>query len=143
MTVFASFGLVTIALYLLKSKRINVGGKILRLFMAFSVSVILIDISNGFSKWSTTFVIPFTTVVVALLFTIIAVTKKNNFKEYFGYLLATAFISICPIALYLLNLTGQLWSSLVASLACLIISIGLYIFSGQSLKDELKKRFHI
>ncbi len=142
LTVCASLGLVIYSFNIVKSKKIYIGGKIFRLFFAVSLFIVFLDVVNGFLKWSTTYVVSFLTIVAALLFTVLAFIKKNNIKEYFGYILAIAFLSLCPIMLYIFGLSDNLWSSLVATLACVIITIGLYIFTGRSFKEELKKRFH-
>lgn len=140
--VIASLLLVIAMLYMLKSKRISKSGKVFYSYCYTSLFMIVIDIANGLNKWSTTFVIPFLTIGLTLIFVIFASSNKNNFNDYFGYLLAIAFISFFPIMIYFLGLSSELWSSLVATLFCLIIAIGLYIFAGNAFKSELRKRFN-
>ncbi|MGL4485295.1 MAG: DUF6320 domain-containing protein, partial [Anaerovoracaceae bacterium] len=62
--------------------------------------------------------------------------------EYFGYLMATALISLCPVILYLLKFSNQLWTSVLAGFTCIIIALGMIVFAPHSLKKELKKRLH-
>lgn len=144
-SVIASASLITCVIFfnVIKSKRLNTGGKIFRLYVTVCLFLIIVDSLSGFLKWSTTYVVPFMTIAVAIVFTIIAKSARNRMNEYFGYILATAFISIIPLILYIMGLTTKLWSSLAAVLCCVIIAVFLFIFSEDNLKNEVRKRFHI
>ncbi|HCC35554.1 MAG TPA: hypothetical protein DEQ02_07965 [Ruminococcaceae bacterium] len=124
------------------SKKANAGMKILHSYAFTSAFLLGLDIFTGFGKWSTTYVIPFLTILVTFVYTILAVRSHKNFREYLGNLLAIFFISLCPVIIYLFSLSAQVWSCLVAILYCLLTVAGLAIFMGSSFKDELKKRFH-
>lgn len=123
-------------------KKVSVGRKIIYDYGVVSAYLIVLDICSGFSKWSTTYVIPFLTVAVAVVFTSIAISNNKNFREYLGVLIAVFFISFCPIIIYVFSLSTQAWTSFVAILYCLLTMTGLIIFSGGSFKHEMKKRFH-
>jgi hypothetical protein len=130
------------AVSILRTKRANAGRKILSGYLILSAFLIALDRFSGFLKWSTTYVIPFLTIFVALVFTILAVRGSKYLNEYLGNLLAIFFISLCPILIYLFSLSTQAWASMVAILYCLLTVVGLFLFMGRDFRDELKKRFH-
>ena len=131
-----------LVIHIILQKRVSVGRKIIYDYGVVSVYLIVLDIYSGFSKWSTTYVIPFLTVAVAVVFTSIAVSNNKNFREYLGVLIAVFFISFCPIIIFVFSLSKQAWTSFVAVLYCLLTMTGLIIFAGENFKQEIKKRFH-
>jgi putative effector of murein hydrolase LrgA (UPF0299 family) len=127
---------------ILRTRKANAGRKILNSYVIVSAFLVALDIYNGFVKWSTTYVIPFLTIFVAFVFTILAVRSAKKLSEYLGNMLAVFFISLCPAIIHMFSLSTQAWSSLVALLYCLLTVTGLVIFMGGSFKEEIKKRFH-
>ncbi len=125
-----------------RARKADAGRKILKSYGIVAAFVIGLDLFSGFAKWSTTYVLPFLTICVALVFTVLAVRSKKKFTQYLGNLLAVFFISLCPAIIYLFSLSTQAWSSLVALLYCLLTVAGLVIFMGESFREEIKKRFH-
>lgn len=137
-SLFSAWGIFKV----LHSKATPIGLKLLALYGIAIVLTVTIDGCTGFEKWSTTYVIPFLTVALTLLFTAMASSMKKRFKEYLGYLIATFFISICPLLLFAFKLSTEVWTSLVALLSCVLSTLGLFIFSDDLFKEEIKKRFH-
>ena len=127
---------------IVRTRKANAGRKILGGYAILSAFLIGLDIYSGFLKWSTTYVIPFLTVFVAFVFTVLAMRGKKTLREYMGYLLAVFFISLCPAITFLLSLSTQAWSSLVAILYCFLTVVALIIFMGGNFRGEIKKRFH-
>jgi hypothetical protein len=124
------------------SDKIAIGYKILMIYATVSTLLMIIDGFTNFNKWSTTYVIPIMTVVIAMIFTIVAMFKKKLFKEYIGYLIIIFFISFCPIILFAFSLANSIWTSILTLAYCLVITIILLIFSFNKFKDEIKKRFN-
>lgn len=144
-TVTASLIAFWLIIHSLLMKKANIGRKIIYNYGIISAYLITIDALNGFSKWSTTYVIPFLTVAVAAVFTGLAASNINggkNFREYSGILTAIFFISFCPVILFALSLSVKVWTSLISALYCLLTIIGLLIFAGKRFRHEIKKRFH-
>ena len=143
-SVVADISLVAIWLVLLLSlsKRIKTGGKILGCFWILAFWIFLIDIFTGFGKWSTTYVVPFMTIIVTFLITLIALARRRLYKEYMGYLLIALFTGICPILLFAFFLSNLLWTCISAVVYSLLTIIGLLIFSDKNFKKEIIKRFH-
>jgi hypothetical protein len=129
-------------IHIMQTKRANAGRKILSGYLIVSVFLVALDLFSGFLKWSTTYVIPFLTIFVALVFTILAVRGSKYLNEYLGNLLAIFFISLCPVIIYLFSLSTQAWASMVAILYCLLTVVGLLLFMGKDFREEIKKRFH-
>ncbi len=125
-----------------RSKKLIPGGKILLSYLLASVFLFVLDFSTGFHMWATTYVIPFITVAIVLCMTIYAVRHKTGYKDYLGYLLATLFISGIPLVFFLFSLCTVLWTSVVALAYALLTVLGFYLFSPQSFKAEMKKKFH-
>ena len=123
-------------------KRISIGKKILYDYGIISAFLIAIDIYADFGKWSTTYVIPFLTVAVAIILTIMAVSNRKNYRDYLGGLIAIFFVSFFPIIIFVFSFSTQAWTSFIAILYCLLTIVGLIIFSGRNFKQEIKKRFH-
>jgi hypothetical protein len=129
-------------IHIMQTKRANAGRKILNGYLIVSAFLVALDVFSGFLKWSTTYVIPFLTIFVALVLTILAVRGKKYLNEYLGNLLAIFFISLCPVIIYLFSLSTQAWTSMVAILYCLLTVVGLLLFMGKDFRKEIKKRFH-
>lgn len=123
--------------------RMNMGGKILIQFLSLSLLALVLDIFTGFSEWSTTYVMPFLSVAMTLLLTIMAVTRKKRYKVYMGYLIAAFFISLAPIFLFVFNVSMHIWTSVTAITFSVFTFLGMLIFSPRQFKTEMKKRFHL
>lgn len=118
------------------------GGKTLFQFLSLSVLLLILDICGGFSKWSTNYVIPFLSLAATFIITLMAIAKKSLWHEYIGYLLATFFISLCPLLFFAFRLSTVLWTSVVSIIYSLLTIVGLIIFSDRNFKEEMKKRFY-
>ena len=132
-----------LSVVVLSSKQINAAGKAIDMYGIISVLMVVVDSCTGFNKWSTTYVIPFLSIGLTLLITIITITKKSRFIEYFGYLLTTFFVSLTPLILIIFPLSNTIWTSLVSIVYSLLTTVGLIIFSDKDFKAEIKKRFHL
>lgn len=126
-----------------RSQKLILPGKILTCYLAVAILLFVIDFSTGWHMWSTSYLIPFLTIAVVLLTTIFALTHKTDrYKDYMGYILATLFISIIPLVLFLFSQSYVMWTSIAALAYALGTVIGFYIFSPQGVKSEFKRRFH-
>lgn len=132
-----------LGLIIMTSNKLNIAGKALSLCGLISVIVVTVDACTGFLKWSTTYVIPFLSVALTLFITIITLTKKSRFIEYFGYLLTTMFLSIIPIAIIIFPLSTVVWTSMISLIYSILTTVWMIIFADESFKSEIKKRFHI
>jgi hypothetical protein len=125
-----------------KSKKMILAGKLLACYFLFSTFLLVIDLYSVFYKWSIAYVIPFLTIAITVIITIIIIAQKRSYKDYLGYLLATLFISIYPLLLCLLLSSKVLWPSVVTLGFGLFTGLAFYIFMDKDFKVEMKKRFH-
>lgn len=144
-SVIVSFSLFSVfGIYkALASKKLPIGSKLMVIYAISAVLLVAIDVTTGFLKWSTTYVVPFLTVALTVFFSIIASSKRKRFSEYMGYLITTFFLSFIPLLLFAFKLCTEIWSSLVALLCAIIAALGMLIFSDDAFKLEIKKRFHL
>lgn len=124
------------------SDRMSVGKKMLAAYGIVFILVFIIDLFSGFHKWSCTYVIPFMTGALTISYTGLALSGKKRYRDYLGYLIANFFISFVPLLLFLFGFSTRIWTSALSVFCSLITSIGLFIFSDERFKSELKKRFH-
>ena len=123
--------------------KISTGAKLIIVYFEFIGIVFVIDLIYGFQKYSTTYVIPFSTVLLTAIFTILATLNRKNYRNYFGYLISVFFISLLPVAIFLLSLSQLAWTSFIAVLYSILTTIGLLFYSGRSFREEIKKKFHL
>jgi hypothetical protein len=126
----------------IKSKKLILAGKVLACYFLLSTFLLVIDLYSVFYKWSVAYVIPFLTIALIVLITIIVIEQKRSCKDYLGYLLATLFISIYPLFLCFLSLSKVVWPSFAALGYGLLTGIAFYIFMDKGFKVEIKKMFH-
>lgn len=127
----------------LVSKTISRSAKLLNIFLVFAGAAFVIDLSVGFSKWSTTFVIPFATIGLTAILTVFAIRNRKRYQEYLGYLVAMFFISLCPIFVFLLSLSLYAWTAFAAAIYSVLTVVGFWIFADKGFRNEMKKRFHL
>lgn len=119
----------------------NAGAKVILQFFWLSQLILVIDLVNGFSGWSLEYVIPWFSVGITFIITVLAMRKKENYTEYAGYMISSFFIAVLLAAVSLLPITEGKWGLLVALLYALLTFFALYLFSKPQLKNELKRRF--
>ncbi|MEG2348544.1 MAG: DUF6320 domain-containing protein [Clostridia bacterium] len=125
------------------SSKISLGTKVIIIYFLVLALLVIIDIYNGFNRWSTTYVAPIMNVCVTIVFTFVALNKKNLFKEYIGYLIIVFFLTLIPLILYALSLSNSIWFS-ISSLIYFLLTIFIFlIFSYGNFKEEIKKRFNV
>ena len=125
------------------SKTISPGAKLLNIYFAAIIVAFVIDFVTGYYKWSTTFLIPFATIGLTALLTLLAIRERKHYHEYRGYLIAMFFISLCPIVIFLLSLSDIAWTAFAAVVYSLLTAVGFWIFSRWSIRKEVKKRLHM
>lgn len=128
---------------ILHSRHLNLAARLLLLFISVSSIVVAVDAWSGFHRWSTTFVVPFLSIALVAVMTILAAAPRNSYSEYMGYLLATFIIAAATLLLSAFSLSTQLWPSVAALVYSLLTVVGLWMFSGQRFGAEMRRRFHL
>ncbi len=129
-------------MYKIVSENMRYGKKIVLSYISLSSFLIIIDLTSGKLFWSTDYAFPFITMATVLYLTSLSIRNKQMFTEYFGFLLTVTSISLLSIISFLLDLSNSSWGPFVSILSSIIITLGLYLFSEKTLKEELKKRFN-
>jgi hypothetical protein len=101
------------------------------------------DWKTGWRGWSLEFFIPIACVTAMLVMYVTAKIMKLSVRDYIAYALLNGLFGIIPGLFILLD-----WIKVYhASIACIALSIifisAIFIFQGENIKAELKKRMHI
>ena len=117
------------------------GSKLFAQFFWSSQLFIVIDFLTGFSCWSLSLVIPWFSVGITLVLSILALCNRKNYQEYTGYMTAAFFLSGIPFVISLFPFIKVKWPSWTAVLYALLTIFALFLFSKRQFKAEMKKRF--
>ncbi|MDD3122980.1 MAG: DUF6320 domain-containing protein [Candidatus Izemoplasmatales bacterium] len=117
--------------------------------MAFLTTILiailnLIDQNYGTHQgWALDYVTPFALLACNLAISMIMWIKRLNYRDYIFYLLTIIVFSLIPLILFWFNVIQIAWPSQTAFALALFILLFIIIFFPKSIKDEIKKRFHI
>jgi hypothetical protein len=111
--------------------------------LSLSLLLALIDGITGFSRWSTTYVIPFLILSGNLTVTLTAIFHRSRWVEYSGFLFAGLLISLLPVLGFPLGLSLKLWPPVVSALFSALALVGFAVFSLGRFRIEAKKRLHL
>lgn len=121
----------------------NVPRRLLIQMLTLSALLYVIDRFSGNGGWSLSYVIPFLSMASLLAIIILLVSNTVKFRDYLSALFATCIFGLIPFILWLLDVVETLWPSFSAASLSISTIIGMFIFAGGHIKEELKKRFHI
>lgn len=105
--------------------------------------LILIDALYGFHRWSFDYAIPILFFTSILTIVIISIVQGLSFADFTIYFLSSAFLAFIPLIFILTGLVTVLWPSIACITTGFLSIIALFIFANHSVKDELKRRFHL
>lgn len=124
-------------------KRKNIQKTILYQVFIYSTIAIVWDLIIGWQGWSLEYVIPNICIVAMVLLTILYKVLDMPIRTYFLYFIINGLFGIVPIILYF---SGAI-KVYVPSFICVAVSVvcvsALFVFMGDSLIAEFKKRFHL
>ncbi len=137
---------INVTIWLVHSKKIHFGRKVIINYLLLSITLIVIDAVTGMRYWGTDYAFPFLSLATTLYLMYLSLRNRTMFVEYFGYILITMFISLIPalvsLVFLILGFRHTPWGLFSVAISSVIITFGLYLFSDKMLKTELKKRFH-
>ena len=128
-------------IFIWTSRVYYIGAKLFTQFFWSAQLMIVIDILTGFSFWSFSLVIPWFSVGITTILTILAACNHKNYEEYTGYMTAAFFLSVVLFLMSLFPFIRTKWPSWAAMLYAILTVFALFLFSRRQLKEELKKRF--
>lgn len=93
--------------------------------------------------WALNYVTPLALLACNLAISVMIWIKRINYREYLIYLLTILVFSLGPIILGLFKIITVLWPSIAAFGAAMFILLVIIFFFPKSIKNEIKKRFHL
>jgi len=132
-----------VSLVVVIRKRHNMPKNIMWQVTIVSALSVVWDWKTGWRGWSLEFFIPIACVTAMLVMYVTAKIMKLSVRDYIAYALLNGLFGIIPGLFILLD-----WIKVYhASIACIALSIifisAIFIFQGENIKAELKKRMHI
>ena len=124
-------------------KRRNIPKNVLWQVVLLSLLGVLWDLLTGWRGWSITYVIPILYTAAILAMAVSARVLGLRLEDYLIYVVMDAVLGILPL---LFLIFGKLHTPL-PSLICVGVSIialaGLFLFEGERMRTELKRRLHL
>lgn len=96
-----------------------------------------------YKGWALDFVFPLALLSCNVAISVIIWIKRINFRDYIFYLLTILVFSLVPLILVFFNLIHRSWPSIAAFAMAVLILLIIIFFFPKSIRDEIKKRFHM
>lgn len=118
-------------------------------FLSTVLIIILNAIDQNYSLdittqgWAINYVTPLALLACNFAISVIIWLKRINYREYLIYLITILVFSIVPIILVLFDVITVAWPSIAAFAAAMFILLIIIFFFPKSIKDEIRKRFHL
>lgn len=141
--ILGGLGSVWASLITAINKRNNIPKNIVYQVMIISVVVIVWDLLTGWKGWSLDYVIPFICVFAMISMAVISKVLRLHIEDYLLYVIIDGMFGIIPIVFLLIGFLNVLYPTLICIVGSIISLSTILIFEGESLKVELKKRFHM
>lgn len=120
-----------------------------KLALLTTVLVVLMDLieqyygNPGVEDWSLNYVTPFAFLACNLAISVIIWIRRINYRDYIFYLISIIIFSLVPIILALVNVITIKWPAITAFGVAVFILLFIIFFFPKSIKEEIKKRFHL
>lgn len=144
-SIFVLAGVVCLwaALYIAFQKRKNIPKNLLYQVVVVSLISIFWDYFTGWKGWSVDFVIPITCLSVMLAMVFISKIMHIDVEDFMIYTMIGGLFGIIPIIFLLLEVIKIRFPSLICVAASIIFLSAIFIFQGNKMLSELKKRLHL
>lgn len=142
---FIIFGLIStwLGFIVVLWKRHNIPKTILWQVVTVSLLSVFWDWQTGWRGWSLEYFIPIIYVAAEMVMYITARAMKIRTREYITYALLDGMFGIIPILFIVFHLVDVLYPSIVCVTVSIIFLAGIFIFQGENIVKELKKKTHI
>ncbi len=107
------------------------------------LAVILIGLAIRDYSWAIDFVFPIAVATNIFLISILIVTNKKKWYDYFAGLTIITLIGLIPGLFNLINLTSQRLPSFICFTYALFTLLGIIFLPSKSSREEFKRRFHV
>ncbi|MFH0766460.1 MAG: DUF6320 domain-containing protein [Bacillota bacterium] len=107
------------------------------------LGTILLGLAIKDYSWAIDYVFPFAVVTNIFLMSILIVTNKKKWYDYFAGLTIITLVGLIPGLFNLLHLTMVLWPSAICFSFALVTLLGIIFLPSKSSREEFKRRFHV
>ena len=105
--------------------------------------LLYLDYDTGFNRWSINYCFPLGIIVINIGIIVLMIVNRRNFQSYILILFSLVLISVFALLLYHFDVITVPYMSVIAFLMSLFLTVGVILFGGQRVKNELYRRFHI
>ncbi len=140
--VLAGFACLLILLRITIDKHKNIPRTILWQVVTISILSLLWDYFTGWRGWSITYIIPTICMVGSINAAIIVKVMKMYITDYLFYFLLTIFLGFIPAIFWFTGIVQVCYPSIICIFLNLLALIAMFIFSFDSVIEELKRRLH-
>ncbi len=126
--------------------RQNIAFKMFLLTTVLVMILNLIDQAYGAEEtrgWALDYVTPLAFLTCNLAISVIIWIRKINYRDYIFYLITIMVFSLIPLILALFGIIKIVWPAIAALGAAIFILLFIIFFFPKSIKEEIKKRFHL
>lgn len=114
----------------------------LQLFIITLLSIFW-DIVTGMHGWSFDFVIPGCCLISSITIASLSRILKSKPTDYMIYLILANVYGFVPILLIVFGQVGIIYPSVTCVAISLIITVGLILFAGRDMKEQLGRKLHV
>ena len=125
------------------SKRKNIPKNILYQVVVISGLTVIWDYCIGWHGWSIDYVVPVTCTLAMISMAIISKVSNLRVEDYMIYLVIDGLFCIVPVIFIFTGLLTVLYPSLICAAASVISLTALFLFEGDPMWSELKRRLHV
>jgi hypothetical protein len=131
------------ALFIAFRKRKNIPKNILYQVVMISIISTFWDYFTGWMGWSVDFVIPITCLSAMLAMVFISKIMHSDVEDFMIYTIIGGLFGIMPILFLAIGMLNVRYPSLICVAASIIFLSAIFIFQGNKMMAELKKRLHL
>jgi hypothetical protein len=98
---------------------------------------------NVYEGWAINYVTPFALLACNMAISVVILVKRLNYRDYLFYLIAIIVFSLVPLILAAFDVVTIHWPSIVSFTGAVLILLGINFLFPKSIRDEIRKRFHM
>lgn len=125
------------------NKRRNIPQNVFWQVVLLSLLGVLWDALTGWHGWSISYVIPILCTAAILAMMVSARILSLRLEDYLIYIVMDAAFGILPLLFLLLDHLQDLLPSLICVGTSVVALAGLFLFEGERMRTELKRRLHL
>lgn len=144
-SVIAIGGMIYVALTVRYSimRHANLAFKMVVQTLAADLLLVVIDYETGYRGWAVNYAIPSTLLFMDIGVVFLIIVNRLNWQSYFMYQIAITIFSFIPVILWAAGLVTNPAMALVTVIITVLTLIITILLGDRSVKNELKRRFHL